>query len=76
MGAVQLGTVPDWLSMVGTLGAFAVGGALLWREIQRNHAAERYRERDQASRVIVWMEERRSETSSNSLSAPAGGSDS
>lgn len=57
MGAVEWGTVPDWLSMVGTVGAFAIGGALLSREIQRNRALERDREREQASRVIVQVDQ-------------------
>lgn len=57
MSAVQWGSVPDWLSMVGTVGAFAVGGALLWRELQRNRAVEQDREREQASRVIVQVDQ-------------------
>jgi hypothetical protein len=57
MSGVQWGTVPDWLSMVGTVGAFAVVGALLWRETQRDRAVERDRERGQASRVIVQVDQ-------------------
>jgi hypothetical protein len=40
MSSMQWGTVPEWFSMIGAVGAFATGGVLLWREIRRNRAAE------------------------------------
>jgi hypothetical protein len=68
---MQWGTVPEWFSMIGTLGAFGVGGVLLWREIVRNRAAEKDRVREQASRVIILLDEVRVEDIQNLERVPS-----
>ncbi len=46
--------VPTWLAAVGTIGAFASGGALLLRELRRDRDRELFQERAQASSVAAW----------------------
>src|SRR5437867_2693179 len=46
--------VPTWLSSVGTVGAFASGGVLLVRELQRDRRREEQEQRAVAGLVAAW----------------------
>ena len=51
----RLGTIPDWLAAVGTLGAFAVALWLLFKELAARREQEEDRRREQARLVTAWM---------------------
>jgi hypothetical protein len=45
---------PTWLVAIGTIGAFATGGAVLLREVNRDRERDLAQERKQASSVASW----------------------
>lgn len=49
------GTLPDWVSAVGTLGAFAVALMLLARELAERTRRREQDERHQAQLVSAWV---------------------
>jgi hypothetical protein len=51
---VDMGSLPDWVSAVGTLGAFAVALYLLYRELINRQIEREERLKDQASLVSGW----------------------
>jgi hypothetical protein len=55
---IDLGSLPDWLSGVGTVLAFFFGLRLLGKELQAHREADQDRRRMQARRVAAWYEER------------------
>jgi hypothetical protein len=46
--------LPNWLVAIGTVGAFGTGGAVLLRELNRDHERQETAERRQASSVAAW----------------------
>jgi hypothetical protein len=46
--------LPTWLVGIGTIGAFATGGAVLLRELGRDRRREEDEEKRQASSVAAW----------------------
>lgn len=50
----DMGTYPDWLQGVGTIGAFGAGLLLLGRQLNEHQAAAEDRRRRHASAVSAW----------------------
>jgi hypothetical protein len=55
LAGLEWGTVPDWLSAVGTVGALWAGVLLLRKELDERHDAQRRERELQARLVYCWV---------------------